>query len=104
MVGSVCASAVLQNNRQPEGGVPGDPYADGSGRANLAACLKELALKRVAIVGLVWFVASLAQAQTTGPATTAPAAPALPTPASSCSLMSGVGDQYETTPLAAFNP
>jgi hypothetical protein len=103
MVGSLCPLVVLQDNRQSKAGVPGAPYAQGGRRANLAACLEEFALKRVAAIGLVCFVASVAHAQ-------APAAPApvpAPVPAAvdgSCVLMVKVGEQYLANPLTGFNP
>ena len=63
-------------------------------------------MKRVAIVGLVWFVASIAHAQapaTVGPPASAAAAAAPAAAESSCVLMVKVGDQYLANPLTGFN-
>jgi hypothetical protein len=99
MIGSLCSLAMLQNNRRGKAGVPGAPYADGVRRANLALCLEESILKRVAVVGLVWFVASVAHAQAPAAAAPAPVAGG-----SSCVLMVKVGEQYLANPLTGFNP
>ena len=77
----------------------------GPAALTLSPAMEESILRRVAVVGLVWFVASVAHAQTPAAAgAPAPAALAPAAPASSCALMSKVGDQYMASPLLAFNP
>ena len=70
----------------------------------LPLAVEEKVLRRVAVVGLVWFVASVAHAQAPAAAAPAAAAPALAAPDSTCALMTRVGDQYLASPLAGFNP
>jgi len=64
-----------------------------------SVAVEESVLRFVALAGLICIGACAAHAQAP-----APAAPAPPAPDAPCALMSKIGDQYLTTPLAGFNP